>query len=278
MAGGPARLVTRVVGVTDGGLRDLDFSVPHSARIWNYWLGGKDNFQADRDAGEEFLAVFPDQREKARACRRFIARAVRHLALDEGVRQFLDVGTGLPTAENTHTVAQQAAPEAKIVYVDNDPMVLAHARALLTSSPEGVTHYIDADLHDPATILAGAGKVLDLDRPVALLLIGVLGHVEDYEQARTILRALLAGLAPGSFLVHCDGDDTDAAYNEAVARYADSGGVPYNARTRTELAGFHDGLEPVDPGVVPIPWWRPEPTEVGNLRDVAEFGGVSRIG
>ena len=139
-------------------LRDFDASVPHSARIWNYWLGGKDNFQADRDAGDEFLDVYPEQRDKARACRHFLARAVRYLVIEAGVRQFLDVGTGLPTADNTHEVAQRLAPESRIVYVDNDPLVLAHARTLLTSSPEGVTNYIDADLHDPEAILAEAGR------------------------------------------------------------------------------------------------------------------------
>ena len=139
-------------------LRDIDASVPHSARIWNYWLGGKDNFAADREAGDEFLTVYPGQRDKARAVRHFLARAVRYLVVEAGVRQFLDVGTGLPTADNTHEVAQRLAPESRIVYVDNDPLVLAHARILLTSSPEGVTNYIDADLHDPAHILAEAGE------------------------------------------------------------------------------------------------------------------------
>ena len=165
-------------------LRDIDASVPHSARIWNYWLGGKDNFAADREAGDEFLTVYPGQRDKARAVRHFLARAVRYLVVEAGVRQFLDVGTGLPTADNTHEVAQRLAPESRIVYVDNDPLVLAHARILLTSSPEGVTNYIDADLHDPAHILAEAAKTLDLDQPVALLLIGVLGHVADPAEAR----------------------------------------------------------------------------------------------
>ncbi|MCO1655739.1 SAM-dependent methyltransferase [Pseudonocardia humida] len=257
-------------------LRDIDVRVPHSARIWNYWLGGKDNFQADRDAGDEFLAVYPEQRDKARACRQFLYRAVRHLALEEGVRQFLDIGTGLPTANNTHEVAQAAAPESKIVYVDNDPLVLAHARALLTSSPEGVTNYIDADLHDPDKVLDEAAKTLDFDRPIALLLIGVLGHVQDYDEARSILSRLLARLPSGSFLVESDGTDSSEEYLAAVEQYADSGGVPYNARSYEQIAGFYEGLEVLEPGVVDITQWRPAETVFGRKLDVAEVGGIGR--
>jgi hypothetical protein len=265
-------------GSKDGGqvLRDIDVTIPHSARIWNYWLGGKDNFQVDREAGDEFLTFYPKQRDKARACRYFLSRAVRYLALDAGVRQFLDVGTGLPTANNTHEVAQRAAPESRIVYVDNDPLVLAHARALLTSSPEGVTDYIDADLHDPDRIVADASRTLDFDQPVALLLIGVLGHVADYDDARSIVRQLLKGLPSGSYLVQCDGDDTSAAYNAAIEHYRDQGGVPYNVRTHEQIAGFYEGLDLVVPGVVPIPQWRPEPNIFGQAPDVAEMGGVGR--
>jgi hypothetical protein len=257
-------------------LHDIDASVPHSARIWNYWLGGKDNFQVDRDAGDAFLAVYPGQRDKARACRFYLARAIRHLVLEAGVRQFLDVGTGLPTADNTHEVAQRVAPEARIVYVDNDPLVLAHARILLTSSPQGVTNYVDADLHDPEAILEHAGRTLDLDQPVALLLIGVLGHVEDYDEARSIVRRLMAGLPSGSYLVQCDGDDTSPDYTAAIEQYRDEGGVPYNVRSHEQIAGFFDGLDLVEPGVVPIPRWRPEPSRFGGPADVAERGGVGR--
>ena len=257
-------------------LRDFDASVPHSARIWNYWLGGKDNFQADRDAGDAFLEVYPEQRDKARACRFYLARAIRYLALEVGIRQFLDVGTGLPTADNTHEVAQRVAPESRIVYVDNDPLVLAHARILLTSSPEGVTNYIDADLHDPEAILAEAGRTLDLTRPVALLMIGVLGHVADYDEARSVVRRLMAGLPPGSHLVQCDGDDTSADYIAAIEQYRDEGGVPYNVRSHEQIAGFFEGLEMVEPGVVPIPLWRPEESRFSGPTDVAERGGVGR--
>jgi hypothetical protein len=267
-----------MAGASDGGraLRDIDVTIPHSARIWNYWLGGKDNFAVDREAGDEFLAVYPEQRDKARAVRYFLARAVRYLVVDAGVRQFLDVGTGLPTADNTHEVAQRLAPESRVVYVDNDPLVLAHARILLTSSPEGVTNYIDADMRDPGAILAEAGRTLDLSQPVALLLIGVLGHVADHDEARSIVRGLLAGLPSGSFLVQCDGDDTSAEYNAAIERYRNSGGVPYNVRTRAQVAAYYEGLELVEPGVVPIPHWRPEPGPFRGPSDVAEVGGIGR--
>ena len=253
----------------------VDRTVAHSARMWNYYLGGKDNYQVDRDIAEEMLAIYPGYGIKARTCRYYLFRAVRFLTVEEGVRQFLDIGTGLPTANNTHEVAQQMAPESRIVYVDNDPLVLAHARALLTSSPEGVTSYIDADLHDPEKILAEAAKTLDFGRPIALLLIGVLGHVEDYDEARSIVRRLLDGLPSGSFLVQCDGTDTSAEYLAAIARYKDSGGVPYNVRTQEQIAGFYQGLELIEPGVVPIPQWRAE-TLLGEPRDVDESGGVGR--
>ncbi|TWF80538.1 O-methyltransferase involved in polyketide biosynthesis [Pseudonocardia hierapolitana] len=256
--------------------RDIDTTTPHSARIWNYWLGGKDNYEADREAGDEFLAIYPGQRDKARACRHFLLRTVRYLVIEQKVRQFLDIGTGLPTANNTHEVAQRDAPESRIVYVDNDPLVLAHARALLTSTPEGITNYIDADLHDPESIMAEAGKTLDFSQPIALLLIGVLGHIQDYDEARSIVSRLLGALPAGSYLVQCDGDDTSPAYVAALERYRDSGGVPYNVRSREQIRGFYQGLELVEPGVVPIQHWRPEPNIFGEPPAVAEFGGVGR--
>jgi hypothetical protein len=157
--------------MTNGLSPEIDASVPNSARIWNYWLGGKDNYPVDREAGEQFRAIFPEIVEVARSTRAFLNRAVRYLAGEAGVRQFLDIGTGLPTAENTHEVAQRVAPEPRIVYVDNDPVVLAHARALLTST-EGVTAYVDADLHDPGRILELSAHTLDLNRPVAVMLLG----------------------------------------------------------------------------------------------------------
>jgi len=276
MTGITVRDEGKVYGALMAGPNPFDTSVPHSARIWNYWLGGKDNFQADREAGDEFLTYYPQQLDKARACRQFLSRAVRYLVQEQGIRQFLDVGTGLPTADNTHEVAQRLAPEARIVYVDNDPLVLAHARALLTSSPEGSTSYIDADMHDPGAIIAEAAKTLDFAQPIALLMIGVLGHVADYDEARSIVRALIDGLPSGSFLVETDGTDSSSEYLAAIEMYRDSGGVPYNARTHEQIAGYYKGLELVEPGVVPIHLWRPEPNAFGEAPDVSESGGVGR--
>src|SRR5229473_2023354 len=180
-----------------GGLEELDTAatgidttVPHSARIWNYWLDGKDNFAVDRAAGDAWLATFPGMRDVARASRGFLIRSIRYLAGEAGIRQFLDIGTGLPTADNTHQVAQRIAPEARIVYADNDPMVLAHARALLTSTPEGTTDYIHADMHDPGDIIAGARQTLDFDRPIAITMLGVLWHVMDDDDAYAIVNRL----------------------------------------------------------------------------------------
>src|SRR5712691_5743828 len=178
----------------------IDTTVPHSARIWNYWIGGKDHYPVDRAAGDQVIAMFPDITRMARSARAFLMRAVRYLVAEAGIRQFLDIGTGLPTANNTHEVAQTIAPESRIVYVDNDPLVLVHARALLTSTAEGATDYIHADLHDPEMVLREAAKWLDLTQPVGLTLMGVLGHVSD-DGAQSIVRKLVAGLPSGSYLV-----------------------------------------------------------------------------
>ena len=221
----------------------IDRTIPHSARMWNYWLGGKDNYQVDRDAAEAMLALYPAYGIKARTCRYFLFRAVRFLTVEAGVRQFLDIGTGLPTAENTHEVAQRFAPESRIVYVDNDPLVLAHARSLLTSSREGVTRYIDADLRDPDRILAEARRTLDFQAPIALLLLGVLGHVADYDQALAIVPTLLDALPSGSYLVQCDGTATNDAYVKALEDYKDTGGVPYIPRRHEQVIGYFAGLE-----------------------------------
>jgi S-adenosyl methyltransferase len=261
----------------------IDTSVPHSARIWNYWLGGKDNYEADRIAGDQWLATAPEIRDIARASREFLARAVRHLVEQEGVRQFLDVGTGLPTAENTHEVAQRHAPDARIVYVDHDPLVLAHARALLTSSPEGATRYLDADMQDTTTILSGAAEVLDFSRPIALLFMGVLGHVADYDDARALVRTLLEALPAGSFLVVCDGSEAEAIA-EAEQDYAESGALPYVNRSKAEVAGFFEGLEWVEPGLVNVNLWRPPslegttplPGRSSTPEPVNAFAGMAR--
>jgi hypothetical protein len=253
----------------------IDTTVPHSARIWNYWLGGKDNYEVDRAAGDAYIKAFPGIVEVARAGRAFIARAVRYLALEEGIRQFLDVGTGLPTVDNTHEIAQRAAPESRIVYVDNDPLVLAHARALLTSTPEGATDYIDADMREPEATLARAAATLDFDKPVALMLIGVLGHIADDDEAQSIPQRLMAGLPSGSFLVLYDGVDTfSQEFDEAQQGYDDTGAVPYKLRFKDQVTRFFDGLEFVEPGLVRSAEWRPQQTDAGP--EVPTLAGVAR--
>jgi len=256
----------------------IDTEVPHSARIFTYWLGGKDCYPADREAGEQVRATFPGIVELARVGRYFLGRVVRHLAAEEGVRQFLDVGTGLPTVDNTHEVAQRVAPESRVVYVDNDPLVLVHAQALLTSSPEGATDYIDADVRDPETILDRASRTLDLSRPVALTLMGILAHIEDYDEARSLVDRLMSGLAPGSYLAVRDGTDTDPDYVAALDRYNTTGAVPYTLRSPELIAGFLDGLEVLEPGVVPCPLWRPEAADplLHSPAGSAVLGGVGR--
>jgi len=254
----------------------IDVTVPHSARIWNYWLGGKDNFAVDRAAGDQYRQVFPGVVDVARASRGFLIRSVRFLAGEAGVRQFLDVGTGLPTADNTHEVAQAVAPEARVVYVDSDPLVLVHARSLLVGTPQGVTDYIDADLNDPARILQAAEKILDLSRPVALILSGILGHVADTGQARSIVGTLMADLPSGSYLSLNDGTAVISdKIGDAQDGYNDSGAVPYTLRTPDEIASFFDGLDLAEPGVVSCPRWRPDPG-ADALADVDAFGGVGR--
>jgi hypothetical protein len=255
----------------------IDTSVPHSARIWNYWLGGKDNYAVDRAAGDAYVKVYPGIVDVARAGRAFLARAVRYLALEAGIRQFLDVGTGLPTADNTHQIAQRAAPESRIVYVDNDPLILAHARALLTSTPEGATDYIDADMRDPEAVLERAAALLDFDQPVALLLMGVMGHIEGDDEAQSIVRRLRTGLSPGSYLAVYDGvAEMVEAFTEAQQGYDDTGAVPYKLRGPEQVARFFEGLEFVEPGLVPVSQWHPEATGAGAGPDSPSLAGVAR--
>ena len=249
--------------------------MPQSARIWNYWLGGKDNYRVDRAAGDQFSEVYPGIVDVARASRGFLTRAVRYLAGEVQVRQFLDIGTGLPTADNTHEVAQRVAPACRIVYVDNDPLVLTHARALLTSTPEGVTAYVDADLRDPDKIVQAAAKTLDFTQPVALMLMGIMGHVTDDDEARAIVERLLGALPSGGYLTLYDGTNTNQAGVEAQERYNQSGAVPYKLRSPDQIAGFFDGLELLEPGVVSCPRWRPDPTFSGPA-EVDAFGGMGR--
>jgi S-adenosyl methyltransferase len=253
----------------------IDTTVPHSARIWNYWLGGKDNYEIDRVAGDQFSAIYPGIVDIARADRAFLGRVIRYMTDEAGVRQFLDVGTGLPTAANTHQVAQGAAPESRVVYVDNDPLVLAHARALLTSSPEGSTSYVDADMHDAGTVLREAAQWLDLSQPVALTFMGVLGHVVDHEEARSIVAGLLDGLPSGSHLSINDSVNTSPALEEALGVYEASGAVPYRTRTPEQFAGYFDGLELIEPGVVNVDDWRPDPGAPRGPR-IPQLGAVGR--
>ena len=236
----------------------IDTTVPHSARIWNYWLGGKDNYEIDRVAGDQFSGIYPGIVDIARADRAFLGRVIRFLAGEAGVRQFLDVGTGLPTAADAHQVAQRVAPESRIVYVDNDPLVLAHARALLTSSAQGSTSYVDADMRDAEKVLREAAEWLDLTQPVALTFMGVLGHVVDHEEARSIVAGLLEGLPSGTYLSIDDSVNTSEALEEALRVYEASGAVPYRTRTRSSSPAIR-GPGDVEPGVVNVDDWRPDP-------------------
>jgi hypothetical protein len=241
--------------------------------VWNYLLGGKDNYQADRDAGNLVSEVFPGMVTMTRQSRQMLVRVVEYLAGEAGIRQFLDIGTGLPTANNTHEVAQRTAPQSRIVYVDNDPMVLAHARVLLTSTPEGACDYLDADVRDPEAILARAANTLDFSQPTALMLMGILGLVADFDQARSIVSRLLAALPPGSYLALYDGADTDQAYVEAIRRFNQSGAVPYTPRSPEQVSRYFDGLEVLPPGVVTVSRWRPARP---GPAEVACVGGVGR--
>jgi O-methyltransferase involved in polyketide biosynthesis len=249
--------------------------VPHSARVWNYWLGGKDNFAADRATGDEVLRVYPEIVEVARASRAFLVRAVTYLAGAMEVRQFLDIGTGLPTADNAHEVAQRVAPSARVVYVDNDPLVLTHARALLTSSPDGATDYLDADLREPDRILLGAADTLNLSQPVAVMMLGVLGYIPAYGDAYQIVRRLMEVVPSGSYLVVNDGTEAGEASNRAN-HTARQGGLQYHLRTREQFAGYFDGLELAEPGVVSSPRWRPDSGFPDEEPELPVFCGVAR--
>jgi hypothetical protein len=259
----------------------LDTSVAHPARVWNYLLGGKDNFAADRDVGDMVLQMFPDAAVIARLQRRFLVRAVRFLAGEVGIWQFLDIGTGMPTADNTHEIAQETAPRSRVVYVDNDPLVLRHAQALLTSGPGGVTSYIEADVRDPEQILQEAARTLDFGEPVAVMMLGILGQIPDCECACedpvTIVAKLLEALPPGSYLALCDGTDTNAELAKAVATYNEYAAYPYHLRSPARIASFFEGLTLVPPGLVTTSRWRPYVTDAtGEPREVDALCGVGR--
>ncbi|WP_329023205.1 SAM-dependent methyltransferase [Streptomyces sp. NBC_01423] len=253
----------------------IDTGTPHSARVWNYWLGGKDNYEVDRRLGATMEELYPQIIEIARASRAFQARAVRYLAAEAGVRQSLDLGTGLPTANATHEVAQGVDPAARIVYVDNDPIVLAHARALLTSRPEGATDYVHADLRDAETVLREAARTLDLSRPVAVMLLSTLGHVAEADDAAALLRSYLDALPAGSHLMLCDTIETPET-RAASDEYASGGAMPYISRPKEIVATFADGLELVEPGFGSISHWRPEEPLTGDPVDQWGFVAAKR--
>ncbi|MBD9723899.1 SAM-dependent methyltransferase [Streptomyces caniscabiei] len=250
---------------------------PSAARIWNYWLGGRDYYEVDRRAGDEIRRLHPSIHDYARADRQFLRRAVRHLAAEVGIRQFLDIGAGLPTAENTHEVAQRILPDARIVYVDNDPLVLVHARALLTSAPEGRTDHVDEDVRNVDSILEHAARTLDLTRPVALMLLDVLAFVTDDEDPHGIVRRLMAALPAGSHLMlsHTVTSPQWPDVDIAAAWWNEHGTPRLHQRTPETVARFFDGLDLLEPGVVSCTRWRPDPTDGGGEpAEVAMFCGV----
>jgi O-methyltransferase involved in polyketide biosynthesis len=257
---------------------DLDISVAHNARVWNYWLGGKDNFAADREAGDRVLAMFPGIVQVARADRAFLGRAVRFLAAEAGIRQFLDIGTGLPTADNTHEVAQRIAPETRVVYVDNDPLVLTHARALLTSAPPGVTAYIDADVHRPGRIIDIAAETLDFSQPVGVMMLGILNFVLDTGEAAVIVNHVMDAVPSGSYLVvsHPTLELGGEANAEAMRFWNEHATPPITARSRAEISQFFEGLKLLEPGLVPCTQWRPDPVDIGQADpEVPHYGAVA---
>ena len=260
--------------------QSMDTSVAHPARVYDYWLGGKDNFAADREAAEAAIAVNPLIVAGVRANRQFLGRAVSFLAREVGLRQFLDIGTGIPTASNTHEVAQAAAREARIVYVDNDPIVLVHARALLASTPEGATAYLQADLRDPAAIVREAAATLDFGEPMVVMLLAVLQFIGDAEDPYGIVGALMDAVAPGSYLVisHPASDLlADAMKHMARSlnqRQREADQVRF--RDHAEVSRFFDGLELVEPGLVQPQAWRPDAATVNPGHDVSAWCGVAR--
>jgi hypothetical protein len=255
--------------------RTVDPSVAHIARIQDYWLGGKDHFEADRIAGDEAIAQLPDMVASVRNTRAFLGRTVRFLAEERGIRQFLDVGTGIPTAANTHEVAQRIAPESRIVYVDNDPMVLAHARALLTSTADGMCSYIDADIREPDKILAAAAEVIDFARPVAVVLMAVLQFVPDADDPYGLVRRLMAAVPDGSYLVisHPAADIQAAAMAGMATRLNKLMAQQVKPRSKAEMTAFFDGLDLVEPGVARCPEWRPDRPEDAAGKSTM-WGGV----
>jgi O-methyltransferase involved in polyketide biosynthesis len=256
---GPAQYDQSVDRVT------FDTSVPHPARIYDYWLGGKDNFAADRQVAEEVLRAMPVMVQVARSCRLFLSTVVHHLVVDLGIRQFLDIGTGLPTADNTHEVAQRAAPEARVVYVDNDPIVLSHSRALLRTGPRGRCAYIDADARDVPKVLAAAADTLDFSQPVAVIMLGLLHFIPDADDPYSLPHRYLDAFVPGSYLAvsHASSDIKQEGLPEAAVSYNAHTVTPITLRSKEEVGRFFRGLELVPPGITPLGQWAPGVTETG---------------
>jgi S-adenosyl methyltransferase len=255
----------------------LDTSVPHIARVYDYWLGGKDNFAVDREAAEQVIAAYPGILRDVRAQRTFLANAVRYLAGVAGIRQFLDIGTGIPTASNTHEVAQGAEPDCRVVYVDNDPMVLAHARALLvgTTAP---TAYVDADLRDTGKVLAEAARLLDFREPVAVMLISVLHLIPDQDDPHAIVTGLMEAVPSGSWLAlsHPARDVHPQQVTEAASRFNQLAPAKATLRPRAEILRFFDGLELLEPGLVQVHRWRPGLAAPGHNQESAGYCGLAR--
>jgi hypothetical protein len=257
----------------------FDTSVAHPARVYDAWLGGKDHFAADREAANQVMAANPGIVPGVRSNRAFLIRAVRHLVTDAGIRQFLDLGTGLPSANNVHEVAQSVDPDARVVYCDFDPIVLAHARALLTGTP-GTVEYIQADIRDPSVILAEAARTLDLDQPVAVMLLMTMQFVADGDRPYEVVRSFLDAVPSGSYLVlshpASDGGTPATVANRATQRYNQLVATPMTRRSREQVATFFDGLELLTPGLVPMTQWRPDPEDVQPDRPSPAYCGVAR--
>ncbi|MGY1946314.1 SAM-dependent methyltransferase [Nocardia asiatica] len=231
--------------------------IPHSARIWNYWTGGKDYYEIDRIVGDRCIELNPDITTMAVQSRQFLIRTVRYLAAEQGVRQFLDIGCGLPTMLNTHEVAEAVAPDTRVIYVDNDPLVLTHARALMYST-------------------TAEGVVLNFRKPIAVMFMGVLGLVEAYDEVRRIVDTLMGAAPSGSYLVMWHGTDDSRMYVDMCHAYASHGGVPFIPRLRSQVEAVFDGLEMVEPGFVSITQWHAPEAEVGEVRPVSAYGAVAR--
>ena len=256
-------------------MAQIDTTVPNVARVWNYLVGGRDNFEADRTTAQQLVAAAPVMADVAPASRAFLRRVVRYLAEEAGIRQFVDIGTGIPTAGNTHEVAQEVAPESRIVYVDNDPVVLTHARALLRSCPEGVTSYIDADAREPGKIVARARETLDFDEPVAIVMINILNFIEGPEEVAAVVRTLVAELSSGSYLAIMQ-PAVDEGLVAAQRRWNQVAPMPVWLRDRDEVASWLTGLELVEPGIVEVDKWRPAEGDPVYPGGMPLYGAVAR--